>query len=134
MQYDSHGYTGNYRANCFVLYFLILFLNFNDIACSMGRRPLMGGNWKLNPRKVSDAVGLATEVSKYSVKMKYCINCIIRIVHIWHLYCEVTANGVSKNSKIDSNFANRLETNNISSSAVASYKDIKSVEWNDNLS
>ena len=31
----------------------------------MGRRPLMGGNWKLNPRKVSDAVGLATEVSKY---------------------------------------------------------------------
>ena len=29
----------------------------------MGRRPLMGGNWKLNPRKVSDAVGLATEVS-----------------------------------------------------------------------
>ena len=28
----------------------------------MGRRPLMGGNWKLNPRKVSDAVGLATEV------------------------------------------------------------------------
>jgi hypothetical protein len=34
---------------------------------SMGRRPLMGGNWKLNPRKVSDAVGLATEVRKISM-------------------------------------------------------------------
>ena len=38
-----------------------LSLSINRII-SMGRRPLMGGNWKLNPRKVSDAVGLATEV------------------------------------------------------------------------
>ena len=39
----------------------------------MGRRPLMGGNWKLNPRKVSDAVGLATEVilSKLSNQTQY---------------------------------------------------------------
>lgn len=36
-------------------------------AFSMGRRPLMGGNWKLNPRKVSDAVGLATEVRTFSM-------------------------------------------------------------------
>lgn len=36
--------------------------NNSSYGFSMGRRPLMGGNWKLNPRKVSDAVGLATEV------------------------------------------------------------------------
>jgi hypothetical protein len=41
---------------------------------SMGRRPLMGGNWKLNPRKVSDAVGLATEVRKISMFfLMYCL-------------------------------------------------------------
>ena len=39
---------------------------------SMGRRPLMGGNWKLNPRKVSDAVGLATEV-RYLLRLLHCI-------------------------------------------------------------
>jgi hypothetical protein len=37
-------------------------MNVLIVTLSMGRRPLMGGNWKLNPRKVSDAVGLATEV------------------------------------------------------------------------
>ena len=31
---------------------------------SAGRKPLMGGNWKLNPRKVSDSVKLASEVSQ----------------------------------------------------------------------
>ena len=29
-----------------------------------GRRPLMGGNWKLNPRSVSESIALATEVAK----------------------------------------------------------------------
>lgn len=29
---------------------------------SAGRKPLMGGNWKLNPRKVSDSVKLASEL------------------------------------------------------------------------
>ena len=30
---------------------------------SSGRRPLMGGNWKLNPRSVNAATTLASEVS-----------------------------------------------------------------------
>jgi hypothetical protein len=30
---------------------------------SNGRRPLMGGNWKLNPTKVNKAKELATEVN-----------------------------------------------------------------------
>ena len=34
---------------------------------SMGRRPLMGGNWKLNPTSVAGAVNLATEVAKLTV-------------------------------------------------------------------
>lgn len=29
-----------------------------------GRRPLMGGNWKLNPKTAADATTLATEVAK----------------------------------------------------------------------
>ena len=34
---------------------------------SMGRKPLMGGNWKLNPTTVAGAVNLATEVAKLTV-------------------------------------------------------------------
>ena len=29
-----------------------------------GRRPLMGGNWKLNPKSVQESINLATEVAK----------------------------------------------------------------------
>eukprot|EP01038_Epipyxis_sp_PR26KG_P011666 gene11666-15621_t len=35
---------------------------------SDGRRPLMGGNWKLNPTKVVDATNLASEVVKLTTK------------------------------------------------------------------
>lgn len=32
-----------------------------------GRRPLMGGNWKLNPKSVQESITLATDVAKQTV-------------------------------------------------------------------
>ena len=38
---------------------------------SGGRRPLMGGNWKLNPSTVTKATGLATEVKIYTFNFSF---------------------------------------------------------------
>ena len=48
---------------------------------SAGRRPLMGGNWKLNPRSVSAATKLAEDVSVI----------IIRLLLLWWYYFVVIA-------------------------------------------
>jgi hypothetical protein len=47
----SHGYTLGKRYSS-----LSMIAN--------GRRPLMGGNWKLNPKSVQESINLATEVAK----------------------------------------------------------------------
>ena len=38
---------------------------------SGGRRPLMGGSWKLNPPSVIKATALATEVKIYTFKFSF---------------------------------------------------------------
>ena len=37
---------------------------------SMGRRPLMGGNWKLNPKSVAGATSLAADLAKLIAGVK----------------------------------------------------------------
>ena len=36
----------------------------------MGRRPLMGGNWKLNPKTVAGATSLAADLAKLVADVK----------------------------------------------------------------
>ena len=47
---------------CLVCVQIALSFNLNMVAD--GRRPLMGGNWKLNPKTTLEATNLATEIAK----------------------------------------------------------------------
>ena len=62
---------------------------------SGGRRPLMGGNWKLNPQSVIKATALATEVNLYTFIFSFFNRdtFIKSIKYVWQIfnYINVTA-------------------------------------------
>jgi len=62
---------------------------------SAGRRPLMGGNWKLNPRSVAAATKLAEDVS-YCHYCNYNDSIIVSSVNICYISFEICALYVRK--------------------------------------